>query len=47
MGFGLTLKLFLSHLFTEPAVALEGLGHSIKDIIEILYFYLQNSIFML
>lgn len=39
MGFGLTLKLFLSHLFTEPAVALEGLGHSIKDIIEILYFY--------
>ena len=39
MGFGLTLKLFLSHLFTEPAVALEGLEHSIKDIIEILYFY--------
>ncbi|MBR2027922.1 MAG: hypothetical protein IKA10_02880 [Oscillospiraceae bacterium] len=39
MGFGLTLKLFLIHLFTEPSVALEGLGHSIKDIIEILYFY--------
>lgn len=39
MGFGLTLKLFLSHLFAEPAVALEGLVHSIKDIIEILYFY--------
>ena len=39
MGFGLTLKLFLSHLFNEPAVALAGLGHSIKDIIEILYFY--------
>lgn len=39
MGFGLTLKLFLRHLFNEPAVALEGLGHSIKDIVEILYFY--------
>ena len=39
MGFGLTLEKFLWHLCTEPAVALEGLGHSIKDIIEILYFY--------
>ena len=39
MGFGLTLEKFLWHLCTEPAVALEGLSHSIKDIIEILYFY--------
>ena len=39
MGFGLTLKLFLSHLFSEPATALQGIGHSIKDIVEILFFY--------
>lgn len=39
MGFGLTLEKFLWHLCTEPAAALEGLVHSIKDIIKILYFY--------
>jgi len=42
MGFGLTFEKFLWHLCTEPAVALEGLGHSIKDIIEILYFYFSE-----
>lgn len=39
MGFGMTFEKFLWHLFSEPSVALLGLGHSIKDIIEILYFY--------
>ena len=39
MGFGMTFEKFLWHLFSEPSVALQGLGHSIKDIIEILYFY--------
>ena len=39
MGFGLTLKKFLWHLFSEPAVALQGLILSDKDIVEILFFY--------
>ena len=39
MGFGLTLYRFFQHLITEPIIALEGLTHSVKDIIEILFFY--------
>ena len=39
MGFGLTLRNFMSHLMTEPAVALGSFSYSIKDIAEMLYFY--------
>ncbi len=42
MGFRLTLGMFLSHLFDEPAAAVQGLTHSIKDIVEILYFYFSE-----
>jgi len=42
MGLKLTLQKFLWHLTTEPAVVLKSLPASIKDIIEILYFYFSE-----
>jgi hypothetical protein len=42
MGLGLTFESFIRHLITEPVVALGSIGHSIKDIAEMLYFYFSQ-----
>ena len=42
MGLGLTFKKMLQHFVSEPDMIISSISLSIKDIIEILYFYIQS-----
>ena len=39
MGLGLTFKKMLQHFVSEPDMIISSISLSIKDIVEILYFY--------